>query len=188
MDPTPQSNPSDGVDAPQRSGTTRLGSGNRRGRGPDQIRVCFLAWLLLLTAGVQLAAAQDGSEDAVQIVAEVNGAVAVPRAHSLNLAAWRVTMPPGTVLRPATLPGPVLIAVESGELIVGGPQRQWEGRTSRLVAGEIATLEAGARIRPRVDGTAPTTFLIVSLSPVAPADDGTVVTSRGWIQPMEEAT
>ena len=148
----------------------------------------LLAWLLLLTAGAQLAAAQDGSEDAVQVVAEIDGPVTVPAAPNLSVAVWRVTLPPGTILRPATLSGPVLIAVEAGELIVGGPRRQWEGRPSRLVAGEITTLDAGAVIRPRADGSTPTTFLIVPLAPLGPADDGTVVTSRGWTQPMEEAT
>lgn len=147
----------------------------------------ILVWLLLASWGIQLASAQDEPVPAVEPVAETIGDVLIPSANQLTLTAWRVTLPAGAALRTVVLPGPVLIAVETGELIVGGPRRQWEGGTSRLRAGEVATLDSGARVRPRAEQTTPVTFLFVSLIPLAPSHDGTQVVSTALIPSMEEA-
>lgn len=151
--------------------------------------VCsVVVWLLFSAAGVPFAAAQEGADatPTVTVAVEVTGSVTVPPAPRLTLAAWRVTVPPGTSLRAVTLPGPILIAVEAGELIVGGPRRQWADGSSRLLAGEVATLGPGARIRPRTDGEVTAAFLFVSLFPAESTEERPSAALGGAASPTEE--
>lgn len=150
--------------------------------------IVVVVCLLISVGGAPCAMAQEEADVPVTVSAEVNGGVSVPSAARLALAAWRVTVPPGTSLRAATLPGPILIAVEAGELIVGGPRRQWADGSSRLAAGEVATLGPGARIRPRSKGATPATFLFVSLFPAGAAAGGARAVQEGTNSPTDSPT
>lgn len=132
--------------------------------GRRHFGACIAVALLWAAPGFAALAQGDRSVPTGDVVAEatvMNVAGDVP----MSLALIRATLPPGGALRPRTLTGPVLVVVQEGVLVVGGPRRQWAGGTSRVRAGGQAVVPAGARVRLRNGGETPTTFLILSLEP-----------------------
>jgi hypothetical protein len=129
---------------------------------------CSAIAVLWAASGFAAAAQNDAPPDPNRPkVADVATATVVNVATDapMTLTFVRATLPPGESLRPRTLAGPVLIIVREGELVVGGPRRQWVGGTSRVRAGGQAVVPTGARIRLRNEGETPTTFDILSLEP-----------------------
>jgi quercetin dioxygenase-like cupin family protein len=126
--------------------------------------------LIALTLASALGAAQEddgtgGVRPESVLVAE--GRVAILAAGPHAVSAVNVSMAPGVSAVPFTTPGPLVIAVQRGTLTIGGSGRADQRFPYELGAGEVATVPAGVRIRPRNESDEPVAFLVIALVPDA---------------------